>query len=41
MLEADDCVLVVIDVQDAFLDKRPAQESSSLLASIVWLIRLA
>ena len=41
LLEADDCVLVVIDVQDAFLDKLPAQESSSLLANVVWLIRLA
>jgi nicotinamidase-related amidase len=41
LLEADDCVLVVIDVQDAFLDKLPAQQGSSLLANIVWLIRLA
>ena len=41
LLEADDCVLLVIDVQDAFLNKLPADEGSSLLAKIVWSTRLA
>lgn len=41
LLEADDSVLVVIDVQDAFLDKLPCQESERLLESICWLTRLA
>jgi nicotinamidase-related amidase len=41
LLEADDSVLVVIDVQDTFLNKLSPQESSSLLAKIVWVTRLA
>jgi nicotinamidase-related amidase len=41
LLEADDSVLVVIDVQDAFLDKLPGHESGRLLKSICWLVRFA
>lgn len=41
LLDADDSVLVVIDVQDAFLDKLPCPESERLLESICWLVRLA
>ncbi len=41
LLEADDSVLVVIDVQDIFLDKLPHAESERLLKSICWLTMLA
>ncbi len=41
LLDADDSVLVVIDVQDAFLDKLRGQESERLLKSVCWLVRLA
>lgn len=41
LLEADDSVLVVIDVQDEFLDKLPGHESERLLKSICWLVRFA
>jgi nicotinamidase-related amidase len=41
LIEADDSVLIVIDVQDAFLDKLPQQESERLLNNACWLVRLA
>ncbi len=41
LIDGDDSVLVVIDVQDAFLDKLPAQESERLLDRVCWLVRLA
>ncbi len=41
LLDADDSVLVVIDVQDAFLDKLPRQDSERLLNNVCWLIKLA
>ena len=34
LIEADDSVLVIIDVQDAFLDKMPRHESAVLLNKV-------
>ena len=41
LIEADDSILVVIDVQDAFLGKLPRQDSKRLLNNVCWLIKLA
>ncbi len=41
LIEANDSVLVVIDVQDAFLGKLPPENSERLLNSVCWLIKLA
>ncbi len=41
LLDADDSVLTVIDVQDAFLDKLPVQERERLLSRVCWLIAVA
>ncbi len=41
LLDADDSVLIVIDVQDTFLDKLPREESERLLNKICWVIKLA
>ncbi len=41
LLEADDSVLIVIDIQNAFLDKLPLQESERLLSRACWLIAVA
>jgi nicotinamidase-related amidase len=41
LLDVDDSVLVVIDVQAAFLDKLPPAEGRQLLRRICWLIRVA
>ena len=41
LLDADDCVLCVIDVQNAFLRKLPACEAAELVDRIRWLCRLA
>ena len=41
LIDADDSVLVVIDVQDAFLGKLPLEDSERLLNNVCWLIRLA
>lgn len=41
LLVADDCVLVVIDVQDSFLKKLPQAESESLVDKIRWLVGVA
>ena len=41
LVEANDSVLVVIDVQDAFLDKLPRQDGERLVNNICWLIKLA
>ncbi len=41
LLDADDSVLVVIDVQDAFLGKLPGRDSEQLLNNVCWLIKLA
>ena len=40
-LDADDCVLVVIDTQDGFLRKLPDDEALELVDRIRWLCRLA
>lgn len=41
LLEADDSVLIAIDIQNAFLDKLPLQESERLLSRACWLIAVA
>ncbi len=41
LLDADDSVLLVIDVQNVFLDKLPRPESVRLLKSVCWLTRVA
>ena len=41
LLDADDSVLAVIDAQDGFLRKHPADEASELVDRIRWLCRLA
>jgi nicotinamidase-related amidase len=41
LLEADDSVLIVIDIQDAFLDKLPPTTSQQLLNRACWLIAVA
>jgi nicotinamidase-related amidase len=40
-LDADDCVLAVIDTQDGFLRKLPDEEAAALVDRIRWLCRLA
>jgi nicotinamidase-related amidase len=41
LLDADDCVLAVVDTQDGFLRKLPAAEAGDLVDRIRWLCRLA
>ena len=41
LLEADDSVLIVIDIQDAFLNKLPLQERELLLNRACWLVAVA
>jgi len=41
LIERSDCALLVIDVQDYFLNKLPEAERSPLVARIGWLMRVA
>jgi len=41
LIDVDDCLLVVVDVQAAFLDKLPEAESAVLLERICWLMGVA
>jgi nicotinamidase-related amidase len=41
LLEANDSVLIVIDIQDHFLEKLPAPESELLVRRACWLIAVA
>jgi nicotinamidase-related amidase len=41
LIDVEDSLLVVIDVQAAFLDKLPPAEAKALLGRICWLIRVA
>jgi nicotinamidase-related amidase len=41
LLEADDSVLIAVDIQPAFLDKLPPEESQLLLSRAAWLIAVA
>jgi nicotinamidase-related amidase len=41
LLDADDCVLAVIDAQNGFLRKLPDEEAAELVERIRWLCRLA
>ncbi len=41
LIDADDSVLVVIDVQDAFLSKLPSPDAERVLNRVCWLVKLA
>jgi nicotinamidase-related amidase len=41
LLDSDDSILIVVDVQDAFLDKLSRPDSERLLNNVCWLVRLA
>jgi nicotinamidase-related amidase len=41
LVEVDDSVLVVIDIQDHFLNKYDAAVSKPLLEKVIWLLKLA
>jgi nicotinamidase-related amidase len=41
LLDAVDSILIVIDVQNAFLDKLPPEENERLLNNICWIVKLA
>ncbi len=41
LVDADDSILVVIDVQDVFLDKLPADAASLLVGNATWLMAVA
>lgn len=41
LIEVDDSVLIVIDVQEPFLDKLPAETSQRLIDRIAWLVGFA
>ncbi len=41
LIDSEDSVLIVIDIQNAFLDKLPLQESERLLSRACWLIAVA
>ena len=41
LLEADDSALLVVDIQEAFLEKLPPRESELLLSRAGWLIAVA
>ncbi len=41
LLDANDSLLIVIDVQDTFLDKLPHEESERLLRNVCWVTKLA
>lgn len=41
LFPAKDCALLIIDVQQTFLDKLPASSATSLLAGTVWLTGVA
>jgi nicotinamidase-related amidase len=41
LIDVDDCLLIVIDVQEAFLRKLPEAESELLVNRIGWLVQVA
>ncbi|HTP00263.1 MAG TPA: isochorismatase family protein [Anaerolineales bacterium] len=41
LIDAEDSILVVIDVQDAFLGKLPHADRERILSSICWIVKLA
>ena len=41
LIDVDDSLLVVIDVQDHFLDKYDAARARDVVARIAWLLRVA
>ncbi|RPH57620.1 MAG: isochorismatase family protein, partial [Chloroflexi bacterium] len=41
LLDVDDCVLIIIDIQDHFLGKFPRDEADLLLDHVGWLMEIA
>ena len=41
LVNVDDCVLVVIDIQDHFLNKYDQAKTQNLISNVVWLIQVA
>jgi nicotinamidase-related amidase len=41
LIEVDDSILIVVDVQQEFLDKLPEEESAGLVTRIGWLVGVA
>jgi nicotinamidase-related amidase len=41
LIEVDDSILIVVDVQQVFLDKLPEEESAGLVTRIGWLVGVA
>jgi len=41
LLEVDDSVLIIIDIQDSFLNKYDEKKTQSLVSKVVWLIHAA
>ncbi|MBT6111711.1 MAG: isochorismatase family protein [Rhodospirillales bacterium] len=41
LVNVDDCVLVVIDIQDHFLNKYDQAKTQNLISNVVWLIQIA
>ncbi len=41
LVSVDDCVLVVIDIQDHFLAKLPPQRAKHLVNRVGWLVEVA
>jgi isochorismate hydrolase len=41
LIDVNDCVLIIVDVQDYFLGKLPAQRARQLVSRVGWLIEIA
>jgi len=41
LIEADDCMLIAIDIQDAFLEKLTTLQAEELISRACWLINVA
>lgn len=41
LVNADDCILVAIDIQDAFLEKLPESKATQVIRRACWLINVA
>jgi len=41
LIDVDDCVLVVIDIQDHFLNKYDRAKGQKVVANVAWLLRVA
>ncbi len=41
LINADDCVLIIVDFQDHFLAKLPSQKAKKLVNRVIWLMEVA